>query len=149
MLYRAEFRPSFENGPERGHSGIAAVKNLVAKGTRKINFGAGNRRNCDQKPKRRSSTCNRLMHARSAQGYGIGFGRRLDGRNGRDGCEEFSAAVAIEELARHLCRTKPRGGDGRDAFIVSIDDDAEFVSPDTIAQTLSEFDYPRVGAVAI
>jgi len=34
-------------------------------------------------------------------------------------------------------------------FIVSIDDDAEFPSPDTIAQTLAEFDHPKVGAVAI
>jgi glycosyltransferase involved in cell wall biosynthesis len=34
-------------------------------------------------------------------------------------------------------------------FIVSIDDDAEFTSPDTVAQTLNEFDDPRIGAVAI
>jgi glycosyltransferase involved in cell wall biosynthesis len=33
--------------------------------------------------------------------------------------------------------------------IVSIDDDATFPSPDTIAQTLAEFDSPLVGAVAI
>jgi GT2 family glycosyltransferase len=33
--------------------------------------------------------------------------------------------------------------------IVSIDDDAAFPSPDTIAQTLAEFDSPLVGAVAI
>jgi len=33
--------------------------------------------------------------------------------------------------------------------IMSIDDDATFPSPDTIAQTLAEFDSPLVGAVAI
>jgi glycosyltransferase involved in cell wall biosynthesis len=33
--------------------------------------------------------------------------------------------------------------------IVSIDDDARLVSPDTIAQTLADFDHPRIGAVAI
>ncbi len=33
--------------------------------------------------------------------------------------------------------------------IVSIDDDAEFPSPDTVAHTLREFSDPRVGAVAI
>jgi GT2 family glycosyltransferase len=37
------------------------------------------------------------------------------------------------------------GGD----IIFSIDDDAVFVSPHTVAQTLQEFDPPRVGAVAI
>jgi GT2 family glycosyltransferase len=33
--------------------------------------------------------------------------------------------------------------------IVSIDDDAVLVSPQTVEQTLAEFDHPRVGAVAI
>lgn len=33
--------------------------------------------------------------------------------------------------------------------IFSIDDDATFPSPHTVAQTLAEFDHPRVGAVAI
>ena len=33
--------------------------------------------------------------------------------------------------------------------IVSIDDDARLVSPDTIEQTLADFDHPRIGAVAI
>src|SRR6266571_4533088 len=34
-------------------------------------------------------------------------------------------------------------------FIFSIDDDAIFPSTETVAQTLREFDHPRVGAVAI
>jgi glycosyltransferase involved in cell wall biosynthesis len=34
-------------------------------------------------------------------------------------------------------------------IIFSIDDDATFSTPNTIAQTLAEFDRPRVGAVAI
>lgn len=37
----------------------------------------------------------------------------------------------------------------RAEVIVSIDDDAHFPSPHTIAQTLTSFDTPRVGAVAI
>ncbi len=34
-------------------------------------------------------------------------------------------------------------------FIFSIDDDAEYSSPNIIRATLSEFDHPRIGAVAI
>lgn len=34
-------------------------------------------------------------------------------------------------------------------IIFSIDDDAAFSSPNTVAQTLKEFDSPRIGAVAI
>lgn len=37
----------------------------------------------------------------------------------------------------------------RGDVIFSIDDDAEFVSPHTVEQTLADFDHPRVGAVAI
>jgi GT2 family glycosyltransferase len=33
--------------------------------------------------------------------------------------------------------------------VISMDDDAEFVSPHTVRQTLADFDDPRVGAVAI
>jgi glycosyltransferase involved in cell wall biosynthesis len=33
--------------------------------------------------------------------------------------------------------------------LISIDDDAVFTSPQTVAQTLADFDHPRVGAVAI
>lgn len=35
------------------------------------------------------------------------------------------------------------------AFVISIDDDARFGSPQTVRQTLAEFDDPRIGAVAI
>jgi GT2 family glycosyltransferase len=34
-------------------------------------------------------------------------------------------------------------------ILVSIDDDAELVSPRTVEQTLEDFDHPRIGAVAI
>jgi hypothetical protein len=34
-------------------------------------------------------------------------------------------------------------------IVFPIDDDVQFVSPDTVAQTLKEFDSPRIGAVAI
>jgi GT2 family glycosyltransferase len=34
-------------------------------------------------------------------------------------------------------------------ILVSIDDDAELVSPQTVEQTLEDFDHPRIGAVAI
>jgi glycosyltransferase involved in cell wall biosynthesis len=34
-------------------------------------------------------------------------------------------------------------------FIFSIDDDAEFSTPDVVAQTLADFSHPRIGAVAI
>jgi GT2 family glycosyltransferase len=37
----------------------------------------------------------------------------------------------------------------RSPIIFSIDDDAEFLSPATVASTIAEFDDPRVGAVAI
>lgn len=34
-------------------------------------------------------------------------------------------------------------------IVISLDDDAYFPSPDSVAQTVAEFDNPRVGAVAI
>lgn len=34
-------------------------------------------------------------------------------------------------------------------YIISIDDDGEFKSTETVAQTLKEFEHPRIGAVAI
>lgn len=37
----------------------------------------------------------------------------------------------------------------RGRFIVSLDDDAEFPSPNTIEQALGPFSHPRIGAVAI
>ena len=37
----------------------------------------------------------------------------------------------------------------RGPVIVSLDDDAVFTTPDVVAQTLADFDDPRVGAVAI
>lgn len=47
-------------------------------------------------------------------------------------------------------RLRNRGAEMAKASIVfSIDDDAEFSSPDVVAQTLAEFDHPSVGAVSI
>jgi glycosyltransferase involved in cell wall biosynthesis len=47
-------------------------------------------------------------------------------------------------VARNVAAHEAQGD-----IIVSIDDDAEFQSPDTVAQTLADFDHPRVGAVAM
>ena len=37
----------------------------------------------------------------------------------------------------------------RGEFVISIDDDARFVSERTVEQTLADFDHPRIGAVAM
>ena len=37
----------------------------------------------------------------------------------------------------------------RAPIVVSVDDDARLPSPETVAQTLADFDHPRIGAVAI
>jgi glycosyltransferase involved in cell wall biosynthesis len=34
-------------------------------------------------------------------------------------------------------------------ILISVDDDARLISPHTVAQTLDDFDHPRIGAVAI
>ena len=47
-------------------------------------------------------------------------------------------------------RQRNRGAKAaRAPIVVSIDDDAEFTSPQTISTALTEFDHPRVAAVAI
>jgi Glycosyl transferase family 2 len=116
MLYRAEFRPSFENGPERGHSGIAAVKNLVANEPEKLTSELATvviaTRNRKDDLRRAIASC--MLQVPRVTVLVLDDGS-TDG-TAENGCEEFSAAVAIGELARHLCTTKPRGGDGRDAF---------------------------------
>jgi len=65
--------------------------------------------------------------------------------------QEFpSVRLYRDEVAQSVVVQRNRGARlAGGEFVVSIDDDAEFPSPDTIAQTLTEFDDPRVGAVAI
>lgn len=57
---------------------------------------------------------------------------------------ERSDANAGLIAARNEAARRARG-----AVVVSIDDDAEFSDPDTVAQTLQAFAHPRVGAVAM
>ena len=65
--------------------------------------------------------------------------------------DEFPA-IRLQESTepRGYIVQRNRGADlARGPVIVSIDDDAAFPSPLTVAQTLREFDGPRMGAVAI
>ena len=74
----------------------------------------------------------------------------------RDGTSEMVAGrypgVRIDRSERSLGLIAQRtraAGLASAPVIVSIDDDARFVSPHTIAQTLADFDHERIGAVAI
>lgn len=65
---------------------------------------------------------------------------------------EFSARVCLhpfEESQGYIVGRNYAARVAKSPYIFSIDDDAEFTSPDTIEQTLAEFNHPRVGAVAI
>lgn len=149
MLYRAEFRPSFENGPERGHSGIAAVENLVANEPEKLTSELATvviaTRNRKDDLRRAIASC--MLQVPRVTVLVLDDGST-------DGTAEM-VAKSFPQLSRSENSLGTSAQRNRGAamaatpFIVSIDDDAEFVSPDTIAQTLSEFDHPRVGAVAI
>jgi glycosyltransferase involved in cell wall biosynthesis len=77
-----------------------------------------------------------------------------------DGSTDGTPEMLGSEFPQVMVRRsdEPRGciaarnaaaGAARGAVIVSIDDDAEFESPETVAQTLVDFDHPRIGAVAI
>lgn len=77
-----------------------------------------------------------------------------------DGSSDGSADLIAEEfpevrLIRHdhssgyIVRRNEAARAARGGVIISIDDDAEFISPRTVGQTLAEFDDERVGAVAI
>jgi glycosyltransferase involved in cell wall biosynthesis len=73
-----------------------------------------------------------------------------------DGTAEMVAAdfpdVRLDRSDRSLGLIAQRNRGTRLArgeVVVSVDDDAEFPSPDTIAQTLTDFAHPRVGAVGI
>lgn len=54
--------------------------------------------------------------------------------------EQSLGLIVQRNLAAQLATTP---------FLISIDDDALFVSPATVRQTLADFDHPRIGAVAI
>jgi glycosyltransferase involved in cell wall biosynthesis len=65
--------------------------------------------------------------------------------------EEFPEAVVHRsERSLGLIAQRNRAAELASApVVVSIDDDAELVSPRTVEHTLAELDHPRVGAVAI
>jgi len=54
-----------------------------------------------------------------------------------------------EESQGYIVQRTRAAGLARAPIIVSLDDDALLPSPHTIAQTLADFDHPRIGAVAI
>jgi glycosyltransferase involved in cell wall biosynthesis len=58
-------------------------------------------------------------------------------------------AVRVESSQGYIVQRNRGAWLAKADVIVSIDDDAAFPSPHTIAQTLADFDHPRVGAVAI
>lgn len=55
----------------------------------------------------------------------------------------------FEHSAGYIVRRNQAAEMATTPVIVSIDDDAEFSSSDTVAQTVAELGHPRVGAVAI
>jgi glycosyltransferase involved in cell wall biosynthesis len=65
--------------------------------------------------------------------------------------EEFpQVQVHRDERSRGYIAQRNRAAElASSPIIVSVDDDALFESRDTVAQTLREFDHPRIGAVAI
>lgn len=65
--------------------------------------------------------------------------------------QEFpSVRLERAEQSRGYIVQRNRGAAlARGAVIFSIDDDAIFSTPRTVAQTLAEFNHPRIGAVAI
>lgn len=65
--------------------------------------------------------------------------------------EQFpTVRVDRSEVSRHYLPQRNRAASLTSAdILVSIDDDAIFSTPDVVAQTLRDFDDPRVGAVAI
>jgi glycosyltransferase involved in cell wall biosynthesis len=65
--------------------------------------------------------------------------------------EEFPAVrlVRFEDNAGVAVRRNDAANLAAGRVIVSIDDDAVFTSPRTVADTLADFDHPRIAAVAI
>ena len=64
---------------------------------------------------------------------------------------EFPGArlVRHEESRGYIVRRNEGARLATGAIVFSIDDDAEFTSPHTVAETLHDFDDPRIGAIAI
>lgn len=65
--------------------------------------------------------------------------------------EEFPAVryVRAEANAGYIVQRNRAADLAQGEFIFSLDDDAEFSTPDVVAQTLRDFSDPRIGAVAI
>jgi len=65
--------------------------------------------------------------------------------------DEFPGATLMhhEQSRGYIVRRNEAATAARGDVVFSIDDDAEFSSPDVVATTLSAFSDPRVGAVAI
>ncbi|MGZ4397490.1 MAG: glycosyltransferase family 2 protein [Gaiellaceae bacterium] len=106
------------------------------------------------------TTRNRRDELRAAVTSALAQKARIEVLVVDDGSSDGSAEMIASEFPRvHLCRSEQSKGlvVQRNAgaalasapIVVSIDDDAVFVSSDTVAQTVAEFDHPRVGAVAI
>ena len=74
----------------------------------------------------------------------------------RDGTSEMLAAefpevrvVRYDDDAEEAVRRNDATALSRGEIILSIDDDAVFTTPRIVADTLADFDHPRIGAVAI
>jgi glycosyltransferase involved in cell wall biosynthesis len=65
--------------------------------------------------------------------------------------EHFPAARLLrsERSLGHIAQRNRAAAAARAPIVVSIDDDARFVSAHTVAQTLADFDDERIGAVAL
>lgn len=73
-----------------------------------------------------------------------------DGTSALVASEFPSVRLITHETSRGLIvRRNEAARAASGSIIFSIDDDAEFMSPRTVEQTLSDFDHPRIGAVAI
>lgn len=107
------------------------------------------------------ATRNRLAQARRAVAGALAqTGAEVEVLVLDDASDDGSAATlgAEHPAARVLASARPIGAAGqrnraaqlaRGRILVSLDDDAELPSPDTVAQTLDDFDDERIGAVAI
>lgn len=73
-----------------------------------------------------------------------------DGTADMVGAEFPGVQLHRSEVARGLIVQRNFAAElARSPIIVSLDDDAVFTSPHTLAQTIAAFDHPRVGAVTI
>jgi GT2 family glycosyltransferase len=65
--------------------------------------------------------------------------------------ERFPGArlVRSEQSLGYIVRRNEAARMTSAPFLVNLDDDAEFTSPDVVASTVAAFDHPRIGAVAV